>query len=80
MVRSFCTILDERYANSLPSQARVYLGFAVDGAKRMQQMVDELLLLSRVGTGAYNIQACSLDEICDKAIETLKHSIDERNV
>lgn len=80
MVRSFCTILDERYANSLPSQAREYLGFAVDGAKRMQQMVDELLLLSRVGTGAYDIQACSLDEICDKVIDTLKHSIDERNV
>ena len=80
MVRSFCAILDERYSKSLPTEAREYLGFAVDGAKRMQQMVDELLLLSRVGTGQYAILPCSLEEVCDKAIETLRHSIDEKKI
>ncbi|MCU0712474.1 MAG: ATP-binding protein [Pirellula sp.] len=80
MVRSFCAILDERYSSSLPPEAREYLCFAVDGAKRMQQMVDELLLLSRVGTGEYDIIPCSLEDACDKAIGTLKHSIDERKI
>jgi signal transduction histidine kinase len=80
MVRSFCTILDERYSKSLPVEAREYLNFAVDGAKRMQQMVDELLLLSRVGTGQYAILPCSLENVCNNAIETLKHSIEEKKI
>jgi signal transduction histidine kinase len=80
MVRSFCAILDERYSTSLPTEAREYLCFAVDGAKRMQRMVDELLLLSRVSTGQYAIHPCSLENVCDKAIETLKHSIDEKKI
>jgi signal transduction histidine kinase len=80
MVRSFCAILDERYSTSLPTAAREYLSFAVDGAKRMQQMVDDILLLSRVGTGQYIIAPCSLEEICDNVIETLKHSIDEKKI
>lgn len=80
MVRSFCGILDEKYSASLPTAAREYLSFAVDGAKRMQQMVDDILLLSRVGTGQYTIGPCSLEEICDSAIETLKHSIGEKKI
>ncbi|MBF0489864.1 MAG: PAS domain-containing protein, partial [Candidatus Omnitrophica bacterium] len=49
MVASFCQLLDKRYKDNLDDQAKSYINYAVDGAKRMQQMVDALLSFARVG-------------------------------
>lgn len=50
MVSSYCAIVKERYAGALDDEGRRYLEFAVDGAQRMQSMIGDLLLYSRVGT------------------------------
>jgi signal transduction histidine kinase len=48
-VASFCQMLESRYAGQLDDRARQYIAFAVDGAKRMQLLINELLKFSRVG-------------------------------
>jgi signal transduction histidine kinase len=80
MVRSFCSIVQEKFAGQLPDKATEYLSFAVSGAKRMQLMVDDLLVLSRAGSGCYQLAATDLKEVVQETLETLRHAIQERSV
>ena len=48
-VASFCQMLETRYKGQLDERADQYIAFAVDGAKRMQQLINDLLAFSRVG-------------------------------
>lgn len=48
-VASFTQMLEQRYADRLDDRARQYIGFAVDGARRMQLLINDLLDFSRVG-------------------------------
>jgi CHASE3 domain sensor protein len=48
-VASFCQLLERRYKGQLDERGEQYIEFAVDGAKRMQQLINDLLSFSRVG-------------------------------
>ncbi|GAA4522640.1 sensor histidine kinase [Nonomuraea ferruginea] len=48
-VASFTQMLEQRYENELDDRARQYIHYAVDGAKRMQLLINDLLDFSRVG-------------------------------
>jgi len=48
-VASFCQLLEQRYHGKLDDRADQYIAFAVDGAKRMQLLITDLLTFSRVG-------------------------------
>ncbi|MGW6441567.1 sensor histidine kinase [Lentzea sp. NPDC055074] len=48
-VASFCQLLEKRYRDQLDDRAKQYIDFAVDGAKRMQLLISDLLSFSRVG-------------------------------
>jgi signal transduction histidine kinase len=54
-VASFCQLLQRRYAGQLDERADQYIAFAVDGAQRMQRLINDLLAFSRIGriTGGF---------------------------
>ncbi|MEO7195882.1 MAG: ATP-binding protein [Pseudonocardiaceae bacterium] len=51
-VSSFCELLAKRYAGQLDDRANQYIHFAVDGARRMSALINDLLAFSRVGRAA----------------------------
>ncbi|AGL14351.1 ATP-binding protein [Actinoplanes sp. N902-109] len=48
-VASFCQLLQRRYAGQMDERADQYIAFAVDGAQRMQRLINDLLAFSRIG-------------------------------
>ena len=48
-VASFCQLLQRRYAGKLDERGDQYIAFAVDGAQRMQRLINDLLAFSRIG-------------------------------
>jgi len=77
MVSSFVQLLDRRYSAQLDDSAREFIGFAVDGTSRMQQMINDLLAYSRIGSKAKPLLALALQPLLDDAIANLKLAIEE---
>jgi signal transduction histidine kinase len=71
-VTAFCQLLQRRYADQLDERANEYISFAVDGAKRMQALISELLLFSRVGHATGQRVPVPLDEPLDRALANLE--------
>jgi light-regulated signal transduction histidine kinase (bacteriophytochrome) len=76
-VASFCELLRRRYAADLDERANQYIDFAVDGATRMQTLIDDLLSFSRVGRVHIEHTEVDLDEVVDAAIGSLSLAIEE---
>ena len=76
-VASFCQLLEKRYADQLDDRARQYIDFAVDGAKRMQTLINDLLTFSRVGRANDVRVPLPLDEPLDGAVSALWAAIEE---
>ncbi|MGD0686342.1 MAG: CHASE3 domain-containing protein [Streptosporangiaceae bacterium] len=76
-VASFCQLLEKRYGDKLDDRGRQYIGFAVDGAKRLQVLINDLLTFSRVGRPSEIRVRVALDEALDGAIAALGAAIEE---
>ncbi|MGJ5760944.1 sensor histidine kinase [Streptomyces galbus] len=76
-VASFCQLLEKRYGDQLDDRGRQYIDFAVDGAKRMQVLINDLLTFSRVGRLNDAREPVDLDQALDKALRNLTASVEE---
>ncbi len=76
-VASFCQLLEKRYGDKLDDRGRQYIDFAVDGAKRMQVLINDLLTFSRVGRLNDASVECALDEVLSKALTNLDTVVTE---
>ena len=74
-VASFCQMLESRYAGQLDERARQYIAFAVDGAKRMQLLINELLTFSRVGQPGTVRGPVDLNAVASEAVDRLDATI-----
>ncbi len=74
-VASFCQLLQRRYAGKLDDKADLYIEYAVDGAKRMQQLINDLLEFSRVGRITGDMVAVPAGEALEHAQATLSGPI-----
>ncbi len=76
-VASFCQLLEKRYSDKLDERGLKYIEFAVDGAKRMQVLINDLLTFSRVGRASEVPVAVPLDQPLDAAVKALSAAVDE---
>ncbi|MGN2636410.1 sensor histidine kinase [Nocardia takedensis] len=76
-VASFCQMLAKRYGDRLDDRGRQYIDYAVDGAKRMQILINDLLTFSRLGrTEPGNAPTATLDQALDTALTDLAPTIE----
>lgn len=77
MVTSYLQLLVQRYGGRLDTDAHEFIGFAVDGAKRMQALIDDLLTYSRVGTKAKPLEPVDCTPVVETALRSLRMVIEE---
>ena len=77
MVASYTELLSQRYLGRLDDDADEFIGFALDGARRMQRMLDDLLEYSRVGTRGQQTHPVDAKSALDQALLNLVTSIEE---
>lgn len=76
-IASFCQLLEKRYGDQLDDRAKQYIDFAVDGAKRMQILINDLLTFSRVGRVGEDLVPVALDDVLDRALGNLSVVLEE---
>jgi len=74
-VTSFSQLLERQYRDQLDDRARQYLAFMVDGAKRMQALIRDLLEFSRVGRTHEHFEPVDLGRALDRALDHLDDPI-----
>ena len=77
MVASYTQLLQRRYEGKLDAQADKYIHFAVDGAQRMQGLINDLLALSRVGTQGKRFGAVDVGAVVERVLRWLGRALEE---
>jgi PAS domain S-box-containing protein len=79
MVASYVKLLDRRYGDKLDQDARDFIGYAVEGSTRMQQLINDLLTYSRVGTRGKPFEPVDLEAVFAGIMDNLTVTIQESN-
>jgi PAS domain S-box-containing protein len=77
MVASYTQLLAKRYKGRLDSDADEFIAFAVDGANRMQRLIQDLLAFSRVGMNGQYLEDVSSQDALERAVANLRGAIDD---
>ncbi len=78
-VAGFVGLLKKQYFDKLDDQAREYIDFSVEGAERMQSLIEGLLAFSRVGTRGGEFAAMDVKNAVESALKSLRVLIEENN-
>ena len=79
MVASYTQLLSRRYKDQLDTSAQEFIGYAVDGAQRMQGFIQDLLQYSRVGTHGRPFERLQTREVLQRVLENLRFAIEEKH-
>ena len=79
MVMSFLGLLEMKYKDIFDEKATKYIEFAVDGAKRMDQMITDLLKYSRATSTEMDIEVININLLLDEIKKDLSYLIEETN-
>ena len=76
-VSSYAQLLVQRYHDRLDKDAQEFIDFIVDGAKRMQTLINDLLTFSRVGTSGKPLEPTDCQTALDQALSNLATAVEE---
>lgn len=79
MVSSYLQLLERRYKDQLDADAREFIAYAVDGASRMQTLINALLSYSRVGTRGKPFVPTDCSTVLERTLTNLKVAIEEND-
>ncbi|WP_017316188.1 GAF domain-containing protein [Mastigocladopsis repens] len=77
MVGSYLQLLERRYKDNLDDRANEFIDYAVDGARRMQTLINDLLSYSRVSTRGQPFKPVDCNAVLNNALANLKVAIEE---
>jgi PAS domain S-box-containing protein len=77
MVSSYTQLLVRRYGDKLDADAKEFMGYIVDGASRMKQLIEDLLAYSRVGTRGKDFKAVPAEPALKRALGNLRTAIEQ---
>jgi signal transduction histidine kinase len=78
-VNSYAQLIVRKYQGNLDAKADKYLGYIMEGATRMQQLIDDLLSFSRVGTRSKVLEPIDCDRVLSQVLDNLQVAIAESN-
>ena len=78
-VASFCQLLERRYGDQLDERGRQYIEFAVDGATRMQVLINDLLAFSRVGRTSEGFIEVDTQQSLERIRQVLSATLEDAN-
>ncbi len=79
MVAAYTQLLAERYRGKLDENADKYIAYAVEGAVRMQALIQDLLVFSRVGHNGVEPTSVDCNTVMDEALQNLRAPMTESN-
>jgi len=79
MVASFTQLLERRYKDKLDDDANDFINFIVDGTSRMQALINDLLIFSRIGTRGKTFNATDMNIVLENVLTNIRQSIKETN-
>jgi PAS domain S-box-containing protein len=77
MVSSYTQLLVRRYGDKLDADAKEFMGYIVDGAGRMKQLIEDLLAYSRVGTHGKELRPVAVDAALRRALTNVRAGVEE---
>ncbi len=77
MISSYTQLLADRYKDKLDDKANLFIHYAVDGAIRMQALINDLLAYSRIGTKGKTLEPVDTHVVLGEAVNVLRMSINE---
>jgi chemotaxis family two-component system sensor kinase Cph1 len=79
MITSFLQLLQKRYAPDLDEDANDFINFAVEGAKRLDMMINDILEYSKVGNTEKELKYLHTEKIIKQVLHSLKTLIEDNN-
>src|SRR6266571_1066163 len=79
MVGNYVQLLGKRYKGKLDTDADEFIGFALDGAVRMQRLIEDLLAYSRVSSRGAELRPTDAGAVLERALANLKLAIEDAN-
>ncbi len=79
MITSFLQLLERRYTDKLDQDANEFIGFAVEGAKRLNEMINDLLEFSKVTRKKIDCSKVDINKVLEQTKMNLKYAIDTEN-
>lgn len=76
MITGYLQLISRRYKGQIDKDADEFIDYAVEGSRRMQQLITDLLAYSRVGTRGKALQPTELGRVLESALANLRHAVE----